>query len=141
MAVRFDAEATSGRNLVAATIADPLRAMFRKSLLVFITQIYWPDETLRHHASVRFFGLTHESIRVPSFEIAERHPSLNPSSTRIRGSGFFTPCDLKSVSQDSRGTTSIRTGLPRSLVNIAAIWFGVMRVGPSNHELQDPKLV
>src|SRR2546429_6452016 len=40
-------------------------------------------------------------------------PSLKPSSIRIRGVGFFMPCDLNSGSQVSRGTASILTGRPR----------------------------
>jgi hypothetical protein len=43
MLVGFDAEAASESNLVAATMADPLRAMFRKSLREFITQTYLRD--------------------------------------------------------------------------------------------------
>src|SRR6476646_10460189 len=48
-------------------------------------------------------------------------PSLKPSSIRMRGTGFFVPCDLKSASHDFLGTTSMRTGLPRSFVRVVAI--------------------
>jgi hypothetical protein len=39
----------------------------------------------------------------------------------MRGTGFFIPWDLKSASHDSRGTTFMRTGLPRSFVRVVAI--------------------
>ena len=46
------------------------------------------------------------------------------------------PCDLKSVFQDSRGTTSICTGLSRSIEKVAATSFGVTRCGPSNSTIR-----
>src|SRR5271155_4057550 len=54
-------------------------------------------------------------------------PSLKPSSIRIRGVGFFMPCDTNSDSQLSRGTTSIFTGRPSKRENVAAISLGVTR--------------
>src|SRR5277367_3598246 len=59
-------------------------------------------------------------------------PSLKPSSIRIRGVGFFMPCDRNSASQLSRGTTSIFTGRPSKRENVAAISLGVTRCGPSS---------
>ena len=56
----------------------------------------------------------------------------------MRGSGFFIPCDLKSPSQESRGTICICTDRPRTFVNAAAISFGVTRCGPSNSTTRWP---
>jgi hypothetical protein len=46
--------------------------------------------------------------------------SLKPSNIRMRGTGFFIACDLKSASHDSRGTTFMRTGLPKSFARAVA---------------------
>jgi hypothetical protein len=50
----------------------------------------------------------------------------------MRSSGLFITCDLKTPSQESRGTIRICTDRPRILANAAAISFGVARCGPSN---------
>ena len=75
-------------------------------------------------------------------------PSLKPFSICMRGSGFFIPCDLKSPSQESRGTIwrvacRLRPGphggiLPSAL---AAFQKAVPRVKVVLHDLSSDELV
>ena len=59
-------------------------------------------------------------------------PSLKPSSIRMRGVGFFMPCDLNSCSHVSRGTGSMLTRRPSTSAKVCATSSGVTRRDPSN---------
>src|SRR6267142_514918 len=66
------------------------------------------------------------------------HPSLKPSSIRIRGDGFRVPWARKICSQLSRGTVSTRTVRFSTVAKARARSFGDMRAGPSNSTTRVP---
>src|ERR1700716_1010441 len=66
------------------------------------------------------------------------HPSLKPSSIRIRGDGFRVPWARKICSQLSRGTVSTRTVRFSTVAKARARSFGDMRAGPSSSTTRIP---
>src|SRR3954470_23911260 len=88
-----------------------------KYLTIFSRDVLYAASTsLRNTASSVMLPFTEpDAPRSNSIQ-----PSLKPSSIRIRGVGFFIPCDLNRLSHDARGIASTRTGYPRIFEKMAA---------------------
>jgi tetratricopeptide (TPR) repeat protein len=82
-------------------------------------------------AAITSRGLVQPLIAFPP-SLKSIQPSLKPSSIRIRGTGFFIPCEVNNSCQDSRSTGTARTGFPSTVAKASARSFGFTRLGPSN---------
>jgi hypothetical protein len=109
----------------------PFVSSFRRTILWSLCGS--PHEVLKHRLE---FDPAPDGTAFAALEFDPA--SLNPSSIRMRGAGFFIPCAVNNAAQVSRGTASTRTGRPRTFEKIAAPSFGVIRRGPSNWTIRRP---